>query len=48
MVQASRTWATDRMCASIVDSRRSTQARSWIHRTALVIAPTSVTLGTWW
>ena len=48
MVQVSRTWATARMCASMVDSSRSTQARSWIHRTASVIAPTSTTLGTWW
>ena len=32
----------------MVDSSRSTQALSWIHRTASVIAPTSTTLGTWW
>ncbi len=46
IVQVSRTWATGMMCDSIVDSSRSTQARSWIHRTASVIAPTSTTLGT--
>ena len=33
---------------SIVASRRSTQTLSWIHRTASVSTPGSVTLGTWW
>ena len=48
IVQFSRTWAAVMVCASIVHSSRSTQTLSWIHRTASVIAPTSVTDGTWW
>ena len=48
MVHVSRTCATGRMCASMVDSSRSTQIWSWIQRTASVIAPTSTTLPTWW
>ena len=46
--QFSRTCAAVIVCDSIVASRRSTQTLSWIHRTASVITPTSVTFGTWW
>ena len=48
IVQFSRTCAAARVCDSIVASSRSTQTLSWIQRTASVIAPTSVTFGTWW
>ena len=48
IVQFSRTWATDMVCASIVVSRRSTQSWSWIQRMASVKIPTSTTVGTWW
>jgi hypothetical protein len=46
MAQFSRTWAAARVCDSMVASRRSTENRSWIHRTASVMTPTSVTFGT--
>ncbi len=48
IVQFSRTCATDMMCASIVDSSRSTQTFSWIQRTVSVMTPTSTTVGTRW
>ncbi len=48
IVQFSRTWAAAMVWASTTASRRSTQSRSWTQRTASVIAPTSVTLPTWW
>jgi hypothetical protein len=43
MVQASLTCAAARVCASIVASSRSTHSLSCTHRTARVIASTSVT-----
>ena len=46
--QFSRTCAAAMVWDSMVASRRSTQSRSWIQRTASVITPTSVTLGTTW
>ena len=48
IVQFSRTCAAAMVCDSMVASRRSTQSRSWIQRTASVMTPTSVTLGTTW
>jgi hypothetical protein len=48
IVQFSRTFAAERVCASIVASSRSTQTLPWIQRTASVITPTSTTFGTWW
>ena len=48
IVQVSRTCAAASVCASTVASNRSTQTLSWIQRTVSVIAPTSITLGTWW
>ena len=48
IVQFSRTCAAASVCASIVASSRSTHTLSWIHRTASVSMPTSVTLDTWW
>ena len=43
IVQASRTFATGRMCASTVASSRSTHSRLWQRRTASNIAPSSTT-----
>ena len=48
IVHASRTCAAASVCASIVDSRRSTHTLSCTQRTASVSTPASTTVGTWW
>jgi hypothetical protein len=45
IVQASRTLALGRMCASTVASRRSTHSRAWARRTAASSAGSFVTEG---
>ncbi len=46
--QASRTFATGRMCASTVASSRSTCSVAWIFLTVASMAASSQTEPTWW
>ena len=48
IVHASRACAAAIVCASIVDSSRSTHTLSCTQRTASVSTPASTTVDTWW
>ena len=48
IVHASRACAAAMVCASIVDSSRSTHTLSCTQRTASVSTPASTTVDTWW